>query len=554
MLLRHSAVLGGQQPLGALAAMLGVEPEALADDLGRLGHFVSHDGKGTVRFRHILLRDVAYEGLSFRVRRDLHERAGQILESTAAEPEAMAELLSIHFHRAGHHSSAWRYALVAAERARHNGASVEAAGFYDVALEAAAHLPDISAERCCEVAEQLGDACELSGRYERSASAYLRARKLATGRPATRARLCRKLGYVRDHEGRYAAAERWFASGRAELVEVADPADAARLRAELTTATVSSRIRQGRHGKARPLIDAAIEAAEASGDRAALAHAYFVLDQLLVDQGRYSEARHSEQAAAIYEELGDDRGAAAAYNEVGNTAYWLGRWDEAVASYERAIEADRRAGALVYLAIYLNNIGEIRSDQGRWDEARSLLEEAHGLWTAGGWRIGSGWALSNRGRLAARAGRLEESAELLARSIELFGAIGADAMLLETEVREMERLVLAGDHAGALGLADPLEERARKMAIPNVANLVQRIAGYAWAQAGQPEAGWALLDSCLENSRKADAEYEAALTLEAMVRVGRLLGRGDLDVVQIEVDAIFDRLGVVATPEVPGLG
>jgi hypothetical protein len=58
----------------------------------------------------------------------------------------------------------------------------------------------------------------------------------------------------------------------------------------------------------------------------------------------------------------------------------------------------------------------------------------------------------------------------------------------------------------------------------------------------------------LASCRKAEAEFEAALTLEAMVRVGRALGRGDLDVMQIEVDAIFGRLGVVATPEVPGLG
>jgi hypothetical protein len=39
-----------------------------------------------------------------------------------------------------------------------------------------------------------------------------------------------------------------------------------------------------------------------------------------------------------------------------------------------------------------------------------------------------------------------------------------------------------------------------------------------------------------------------------MARVGRLLGRRDVDVMEIEVAAIFDRLGVVATPAIPGLG
>ncbi len=548
-LLRHAAVLGGHLSLGVLAAMLDVGADDLARGVRRLSHFLVATGDDA-RFRHILLRDVAYEGLSYRVRRDLHARAGSILESTTSDPDQLAELLAIHFHRAGSFAASWRYARVAADRAMRNGASVEAAGFYEAALEAARKVEVIGPAEKAEVAEALGDSGDLSGRFDRAAAAYLLARRLRSD-GAERARICRKLGYLRDRQGRYVAAQRWFRRGLVEASTVEDPAVASRLWAELTTATVSSRVRQGRHAKSAPLQEAAIAAAQQSGDRAALANAYWVYDQLLVDQGRYGEATHSALAAEIYEDLGDHKGAASAYNEMGTTAYWLGRWDDAVASYERAIESDQKAGAIVYNAIYLNNIGEIRSDQGRWGQARTLLQEAYDLWTGGGWRIGSGWALSNLGRLSAREGREDESEEQLGRARALFEDIGADALLLETEARQMELAVLAGDHRAALAMADPLVERAHRVPLVNVAILVERLQGYALAQAGDPEAGWEHLESCLASCRKSEAEYEAALTMQAMGRIGVVLGRRDLDVLAVETTATFARLGVVATPSVP---
>ena len=161
-------------------------------------------------------------------------------------------------------------------------------------------------------------------------------------------------------------------------------------------------------------MELAIREAEQSGDRAALAHACFVLDQVLSDLGQLDDPTNSRRAAAIYEELGDERGKAAAYNEMGIAAYWHGRWDEAVSLWETAREADRRAGVLVNNAIYLNNIGEIRSDQGRLAEAESLLDEARLLWAGAGWQIGAGWAMSNLGRVASRDGRFDEAAERLA--------------------------------------------------------------------------------------------------------------------------------------------
>lgn len=549
-LLRHAAVLGNQFPVNVLAPMLGEPHPIVAEGIDRLAHFLVPLGDGVIRFRHILLRDVAYEGLAFRARRALHQRAGEILEQSASQPEALAELLAIHFHQAGRFDASWRYSRVAGERAQRNGAPVEAAGFYERALDSAKRLRDVALGEQAEVAEHLGDVLEMSGRYEPARHAYSQARRLARNDPLRRGRLCRKLGLVRDREGHYGQAQRWYSRGLREL-DAVDGRGLGALRAQLLTQSASSKLRQGRHGQALPLLESAIAAAEPTGDAAARAFAYTVLDQVLVDQGRFSEARYSALAVPLYDELRDDRGLATAYNQLGNIAYWRGEWDEAVKDYESALDADRRGGGLVTTAIYLNNIGEIRSDQGRFDEAEALLFDAYEIWNGGGWRHGAGWALSNLGRAASRAGRFEEAQVRLAGACRIFTEIGADSLLLETEARNLERLVLQGEHAEALEVWAELSPRADKVGVVSVINLVQRLEAYARCQAGDLERGWALLEANVATCQERGAEYEAALGREGLLRVAPLLGRPVDPEVAEAARTAFERLGVIRTPTIP---
>ena len=59
-------------------------PPPADDDWHRLAEFVELRSDGTVAFRRSLVRDAAYEGLPFRLRRELHARAGS--RSSAACP------------------------------------------------------------------------------------------------------------------------------------------------------------------------------------------------------------------------------------------------------------------------------------------------------------------------------------------------------------------------------------------------------------------------------------------------------------------------------------
>ena len=90
-------------------------------------------------------------------------------------------------------------------------------------------------------------------------------------------------------------------------------------------------------------------------------------------------------------------------NNLGVTAYFEGRWDEALALYERSREARRRAGDLVEMGTAANNVGEIVSDQGHLDRADALFREALGIWRPAAFHVGVGLVTSNLGRAATRA-------------------------------------------------------------------------------------------------------------------------------------------------------
>jgi class 3 adenylate cyclase/tetratricopeptide (TPR) repeat protein len=552
-LLRQAAVLGSKFPVEVFASMLGETPASVRRDLRGLQRFLQRDPMGMVRFRHVLVRDVAYEGLAFRARRELHGRAGVILEEGAGDhTEEIAELLSIHFHAAARYRESWRYSRTAGERAQHSAAPIEAAAFYARALEAARHLPDLDAAESSSVAELLGDVNELSGRYELASTAYRQSRKLARGDQLHQARLCRKLGYIRDRQGRYSEASRWFRRGLRELDLAPAGPEHDQRQARLMTAFGSTRLRQGRYREAIPMLEDGARLAESSSELDALAHALQLSDAAYIELGVFEHVSARERALAIYEELGDALGQANTLNQMGIVAYWQGEWDQAVAMYERSGVAGRRAGALVELAMWINNIAEIRSDQGRIGEAEQLFQEALDIWQGGGRRLGTAWAMSNLGRAAARDGRFDEATERLEDARRLLKEMGAEGLLLETEARQVECLIFAGEHGPALELAERLHGPALRLGSTSyVVAMLERLAGYALAQSGQARRGWGRLGLSLLRSQDSGIRYEAALSLHALGRVSRLLGAPGADDLMAEAQSIFDGLGVVGIPAVP---
>jgi class 3 adenylate cyclase len=510
-LLRWASVLGASFSGELVARVLEGDPDAAldSDSWDRLAEFVERDPylAGSFHFRHALIRDAAYAGLSFRRRRELHARVGEVLRETAGEDDA--ETLSLHFSLAERPGETWSFSLVAAERAQAKFANADAAEFYRRALGAARDLPALARSDVGHAWESLGDVLQLGGDHSEAALAYRHARQHLRGDAAATADLCVKEGRLRESEGRYGDALRWYARGLKELDRAAEATPGPRLRLELGYA--AARFRQGALHDCVEWCTRVVEGARGTGNLPELAHAYYLLQAAYSALGSPERTRVRDLALPIYEELGDLLGQANALNNLGIDAYYEGRWDEALELYERSRRARERIGDVVGAATIANNIAEILSDQGLLDEAEELLRGVVATAEATGGALEGAVATGNLGRAAARAGRFEEAFELLGRALDALRAIDAAAFVAETRARLAEAAVLAGDSARALAEADAVETGT-----PSVQALLHRVRGHAHRQAGRDDLARRELERSLEVARSGDALYEVALTLRAL--------------------------------------
>jgi tetratricopeptide (TPR) repeat protein len=432
-------------------------------------------------------------------------------------------------------------------------ANVEAAEFYERALEAARRAGAIDPGGMASAFEALGDVRQRVGEFDTASVAYRSARKLLSGQPAAEARLYRKEATVAKRAGTYPVTLRWIRRGLRALEQANGDPEIARQRARLTALYGSIRQEQGKSADAITWCLRALEEAERAGDLEAQAHAHFILDRAYENLGRLEEATHSPRALAIYEELGDLAGQANVLNNMGGFAYYRGQWDEAVELYDRGRQARERTGDAVNAAFGTVNVGEIRSDQGRLAEAEPLLKEGLEVWRAAGYTSGVAYALGQLGRVAYRSGRIEEGRGLLERSRRSAERLGSVAETLEADARLAECALFESEPVAALRLTDEgLEQLAAVDGAAVLGPLIHRVRGYAWFQLGLRDQAGAAFEASLAEGRARRSDFEVALTLRAL---GELAGwTGDEAAAHANLDesqAILTRLGVVYVPAFP---
>ena len=292
--------------MSVLLEMLGGEEERPDGHAWRrLGDFVTEVEPGTFRFRHALLRDAAYEGLPYRRRRELHAAAGDAIARTS-DAEAGIGRRSCPCTSSTRIATRTRGRTRASRpfRARGKYALVDAGALYRRAIEAARPVPVHPAREIAEVHESRGDLLDRIGAYDEAAASYRAARRLVGGDPLAESKLYLKEAWISDRVGHYRQGLRWVTRGR-QALEGVDGQEAGRQRARLSAWYAALRQGQGRYREVMAWCELAIEEAEASGEREALAQAYFILDWALVDLGELERATYSPRALEIYLELGN---------------------------------------------------------------------------------------------------------------------------------------------------------------------------------------------------------------------------------------------------------
>ena len=547
-LLRFASVLGRSFRISVLNQLL--EEEGIRLDVAtreELSGFLESNGTDQLQFRHATIRDVAYRGLSFKRRRELHIHAGEIAEEAAGDhPENAADVLALHFSLGQDHARAWRYSRMAGDQARDTYANVDAATHYERALEATRRLPDVSDADKVEVWTALGDVRELSGNFEEALVAYRRATKLANGDPLELARLAEKRARVRERSGQYSQALREVTRGHRMLSEE-DWDEAAKVRARLSSFGASVRQAQQKPRAAIQQALRAVEEAQASNERPALARAYSVLDICYRWAGQPERAVYAPRALAIYEELGDLNGQGVVHGNMGVEAYFDGRWDDAIEHYQKSRDAFRKNGNEVHAVYAESNMGEVLVNQGRIEEAKPLLEDAHRVFLASDWVDGASFVEVQLARVLAAGGHLEEAVELYEKARRQFLELGETGSIAELVIYLATCHLDADKPEEAIAALDEAEAVVGKDSTVHSAGMF-RVRGLALAKMGRLEEAKATIEKGLSLAEEQGLPYEVAQLLIARDRLAYAdeAGTGpDLD----RGLQILNELGVDIHPE-----
>jgi class 3 adenylate cyclase/predicted ATPase len=519
-----------------------------ADAWQRVGDLFNEEPDGYMRFRRSLLRDAAYEGLPYRVRRRLHRIVAAHLEEELDYPEESAGILSMHYAAGGDYVSAWRHATVAAGRAAGIFAYVEAAHLYMRSLESARRIEGFEERDLANVHESLGDAWNRAGDYGKAVDAFNAARRAAGGDRLMQSRLLLKRSWIEEKLGKYQQALRWAARALAQVEGLTGP-EAERHTAQLTAWYATVLQAEGRSKEALRWAKKAVAQAEAAGDADALGAAYFVMGWASSELNESAEPLFQRSLEA-YRQSGNFARQAGLLSNLGVACQWEGRWDDALSYYDQARKESLKIGNTADAELARINIAEILCDRGEVDRAQELLLASLPHWRALRYGFFLGACIQLLGRVALRAGRHSEALGRLGDARTHFAHAGAEQEVLDVDARIAECRAFMRESEAALTLATHTLSRAGTSNSKLVAQL-QRVRSYALGQQGDDAGAREALAASLAAGRARRDPFEVAQTLHALAEIDRIAGIEPTREVVGESVSLFANLKVERVPPPP---
>jgi class 3 adenylate cyclase/tetratricopeptide (TPR) repeat protein len=543
--LRYAAVLGAIVDEAALDILLDDhDAKVAAGALRRLSTFLVRERPGRLRFRHTLMRDVAYEGLPFSRRRTLHEQVGQTIERTASSPEAQCELLSLHFFHAGRFDKAWTYSVFAGERARAKYANGETIDFFERAVASARHYNAAPRAELAHVLELLGDTLFLVGSSEKAAETYAEARKHVRADPVRLAEIIEKEVRVDQRLRRFTLSLRRISRGFRGLDGRSDR-EARIARSLLARRYAFSRFSQGRVDDALHWADIAAREAEDAVDKDALAQAYELLNAVYAGSGRDEPLPYGRLALQAYTELKNLPRQGHCLNNLAVQAFTAGRWNEALANYRQATDAHRRVGDTASESSAIYNQVELLVLQRRYAVAGGLLPDVLRIARALDDDELVALAMREQAQVVASTGDVPAAVALLHETRSRFEALGEPSEARATDVTLAEVLLAAGRVDEAVEVLDKVSDGASPAQLDGLAASLYRLIARTHIAADRPDEARAVLTSGLDIATAAGDSYERALLMLELGELGLREGAPDAEELTRAAQETLHSMGVV---------
>jgi class 3 adenylate cyclase/ATP/maltotriose-dependent transcriptional regulator MalT len=363
----------------------------------------SISGETAYRFKHVLIREVAYSGLSKSARADLHERFAHWLRERAGE-----ELLEI--------------------RAYHLD-------------QAAALIAELDGAPPLELAREAAEALETAGRRSLAREANRSARK----------QLLRALELEPSLERRYQAARAAWRLGdmpvvskemkrvQAEAAEEGDRRCEARALAALSEVALN---RGADVDEANRLAALVLEAADAN-DYEPRFDALHVLNTGAWWRGRLNDAeRYARDQLALAQEAGREDFESRAAVDLARVHTARREYDLAAPLFARALELAEQSASIVARAQALASAGDFAIYREDYDEAQRQLEEARPLYEEAGVASSLGRVLYRLAVVAWYQGDLDGAERLSRDSIRTLAPLEDRGTLCEAQ-RWLAEVLLA---------------------------------------------------------------------------------------------------------------
>jgi tetratricopeptide (TPR) repeat protein len=547
-LLRRAAVLGDEFPEALLMEMFrDVAPERSGTELlAGLSNLIVSTGH-QLRFRHPILREVAYAGLPYRRRRELHAKAAEVLEATPAAADRRPELLALHYFVARNYEKAMDYGWRAGERAMARYAPAAAADAYRRAAQAARLSSAVNPSERSFYLEALGDAEFLAGRSTEAAAAFLEALRCVRGQPLREAHLALKLMRVEQRRGHYKNALRRASLGLRAVSGSAGP-EAGAIRAQLQIQYAFCRVNQGRYADARRWAERGLAEAEAAHELKAQSRAHLVLHLVEAWSGGPKGEQHGQTALRIAEELGDLTGQALMLNNLAGRRIFEGRWPDALPMFGRAAESFRRVGDATNAANADYNRADVLVRQGRSDEALPLLENTLRVARAVGDEDLVALVRKEMGKAQSRAGNVPAGLRLLEESRAQLVKLREPHEVVDADIASAEAHLLAGSPDMAIALIERALLDAASIHAATLLPSAYRVQAAALLATGEVAQAQTALAEGLRQSSSPDLAHERGFLLAVAARIAVL--RQDPGAAQLEQEAhaALGSLGVVRVP------
>ncbi|NDZ16992.1 hypothetical protein C7T35_27520 [Variovorax sp. WS11] len=352
-----AAVIGNVIPAWLLERLTGRRiDDAVLGKLVQRDLLFTGERVGTLRFKHVITRDVIYDAVGLHEREKLHLRIAEALLShgPSASREDVLEALALHYHLGGDASNAADYAEQAGDKALAASALDRARALYRVALAALERQPQ-SAEtalRWVSIVQRLARGCVFDAMRSEQVL-FTRAVELAQrhGERSTVAGARVWLGYVCYSLGDTRAAIRHCAAA----LEDAHAAGDRRLTMHAVAALGEMYCAAAHYDRALPLLDQAIAVGRQnrSEQRTSAGLAFSLACRAIV------MAEHGEfnKAYALFDEAVSCIGRQ--NYEVGASVHgwraavllWQGRWEDARAAAMDSWRVAEATHSLLQLSI-----------------------------------------------------------------------------------------------------------------------------------------------------------------------------------------------------------